>query len=196
MHDNTKHIEIKKHRTLFACQAALQLCFFLFLSFLSRIVYAGTATDTLLQKQLHYDLNDPRNPDCPCHNYQKLAEEEYTRKNKQPENNKIVKTVTEKTRTDREKKETDSIYQQPQTTQIKEIVLEMPVNTEKEYTSKEKNIMFLQNNKTEQENLVGKIRNRKKRLWIAKIKFRFICVCRKLQKSKAHPDYRVCFKWN
>jgi hypothetical protein len=24
-----------------------------------------------------YDLNDPRNPKCPCHKYQKLADEEY-----------------------------------------------------------------------------------------------------------------------
>ena len=24
-----------------------------------------------------YDINDPRNPHCPCHKYQKLADEEY-----------------------------------------------------------------------------------------------------------------------
>lgn len=24
-----------------------------------------------------YDINDPRNPDCPCHKYQKLADDEY-----------------------------------------------------------------------------------------------------------------------
>lgn len=24
-----------------------------------------------------FDLNDPRNPQCPCHKYQKLADEEY-----------------------------------------------------------------------------------------------------------------------
>lgn len=26
-----------------------------------------------------YDINDPRNPNCPCHKYQKLADEEYAR---------------------------------------------------------------------------------------------------------------------
>lgn len=26
-----------------------------------------------------YPLNDPRNPNCPCHQYQKLADEEYKR---------------------------------------------------------------------------------------------------------------------
>ena len=26
-----------------------------------------------------YDLNDPRNPDCPCHKLQKLADDEYNK---------------------------------------------------------------------------------------------------------------------
>lgn len=31
-----------------------------------------------------YDINDPRNPNCPCHKYQKAADEEYQRElNKQ-----------------------------------------------------------------------------------------------------------------
>ncbi len=29
-----------------------------------------------------YELNDPRNPNCPCHKYQKLADEEFKRLNK------------------------------------------------------------------------------------------------------------------
>ncbi|MBK9285997.1 MAG: hypothetical protein IPM51_17005 [Sphingobacteriaceae bacterium] len=28
-------------------------------------------------QQSNYDINDPRNPNCPCHKYQKLADEEY-----------------------------------------------------------------------------------------------------------------------
>ena len=28
-------------------------------------------------KKGKFDLNDPRNPDCPCHKYQKIADEEY-----------------------------------------------------------------------------------------------------------------------
>ena len=30
--------------------------------------------DTLKSR---FDINDPRNPNCPCHKYQKLADEEY-----------------------------------------------------------------------------------------------------------------------
>ncbi|CAN5358335.1 hypothetical protein BH09BAC5_BH09BAC5_02200 [soil metagenome] len=36
----------------------------------------GISPDTNIVK---YDLNDPRNPDCPCHAAQKLADEEYQR---------------------------------------------------------------------------------------------------------------------
>lgn len=32
--------------------------------------------------QAQYDINDPRNPDCPCHKYQRQAEDEYARMNK------------------------------------------------------------------------------------------------------------------
>jgi hypothetical protein len=40
---------------------------------------ASLPKDSTKQK---YDLNDPRNPDCPCHKYQKLAEDEYKNKEK------------------------------------------------------------------------------------------------------------------
>lgn len=34
-------------------------------------------TFNLKSQSSKYDINDPRNPQCPCHKYQKLAEEEY-----------------------------------------------------------------------------------------------------------------------
>jgi len=30
-----------------------------------------------LKSQTTFDINDPRNPHCPCHKYQKLADDEY-----------------------------------------------------------------------------------------------------------------------
>ncbi len=46
------------------------------------ISYYSKATrfnnDSLKNK---YELNDPRNPNCPCHKYQKLAEEEFKKLN-------------------------------------------------------------------------------------------------------------------
>jgi len=43
-------------------------------------IICPAATQVLPMKdstKQQYALNDPRNPDCPCHKYQKLAEEEY-----------------------------------------------------------------------------------------------------------------------
>lgn len=49
------------------------LLFFLF----TQISFAQPDND----KQV-FDLNDPRNPDCPCHKYQKMADDEFEQINK------------------------------------------------------------------------------------------------------------------
>lgn len=42
-----------------------------------------------------YDINDPRNPNCPCHKYQKAADEEYQRElNKQKAFVQVAKAGT------------------------------------------------------------------------------------------------------
>lgn len=48
-----------------------------------------------------YDINDPRNPDCPCHKMQELAEKEFALLN--DFNNKNDDNVGEKMRDDQEK---------------------------------------------------------------------------------------------
>jgi hypothetical protein len=63
--------------------------FFYIASFLFASLSAfATGGDTTKVK---YDLNDPRNPDCPCHQYQKLADEEY----QQMLANNVVQTASE-----------------------------------------------------------------------------------------------------
>lgn len=47
---------------------------FLFLIFFMHAAHASLPKDSARSK---YELNDPRNPDCPCHKYQKMAEEEF-----------------------------------------------------------------------------------------------------------------------
>jgi len=46
----------------------LGLLFFLF----THISFSQSNND-----KLGFDLNDPRNPDCPCHKYQKMADDEF-----------------------------------------------------------------------------------------------------------------------
>lgn len=53
------------------------LTLILFLFFFSPVLFS---TNVLLEDSTKkFELNDPRNPDCPCHKYQKLADEEYQR---------------------------------------------------------------------------------------------------------------------
>ena len=46
-----------------------------------------TPADSLKNK---YDVNDPRNPHCPCHQYQKMADEEYARSQRKERNVNVV----------------------------------------------------------------------------------------------------------
>ncbi len=40
-----------------------------------------------------YDLNDPRNPNCPCHKYQKMADEEFKKLSKENKINQPEKVI-------------------------------------------------------------------------------------------------------
>jgi hypothetical protein len=51
-------------------------------SVVSPAVYQTAAGDTSKK----YPINDPRNPDCPCHKYQKIADEEYKKLKESEEN--------------------------------------------------------------------------------------------------------------
>ena len=47
--------------------------------------------------QQDFDLNDPRNPNCPCHKYQKMADDEFIKLQKK---NKIIDIVEVKDKQD------------------------------------------------------------------------------------------------
>jgi hypothetical protein len=63
-------IEAKIYVAVSACSLRFLFLFFLFPS----CIFGFEMKCDTAKK---YELNDPRNPDCPCHKYQKLAEEEY-----------------------------------------------------------------------------------------------------------------------
>lgn len=65
----------KKKRSKSRTERSIIAAFRLFLLLLSSHAYA----------QSQYPLNDPRNPDCPCHAAQKQAEQEFAQLNKRPE---------------------------------------------------------------------------------------------------------------
>lgn len=59
------------YNTLFSTTALIVLLFLLF------SLSSFAITDTTKSIDQHYALNDPRNPDCPCHKFQKQAEDEF-----------------------------------------------------------------------------------------------------------------------
>ncbi len=66
----------KSYKTLFASTGIIG---FLFL-FSTQLSFA--ITDTTKVKNQKYELDDPRNPNCPCHKLQKQAEDEFAQQNK------------------------------------------------------------------------------------------------------------------
>jgi hypothetical protein len=52
-----------------------------FLLFMIQFLVSIVFSQNNIQRSV-YDLNDPRNPDCPCHKLQKQADQEYARQNK------------------------------------------------------------------------------------------------------------------
>lgn len=72
-----------------------QFMVLLFLVFMSHGLFATEKPETIpgdtdeVAQQQEYDINDPRNPNCPCHQWQKKADEEYQR-NQQQQNNPVV----------------------------------------------------------------------------------------------------------
>lgn len=61
--------KIKRHRCISVS----------FLNFLSVLIFLGSINCLNAQNMLKqkYDINDPRNPDCPCHKMQRIADKEY-----------------------------------------------------------------------------------------------------------------------
>ena len=55
---------------------AASFLYFIFFISLSGVVRCALPPDSL---KIKYDKNDPRNPDCPCHSYQKRADKEFRR---------------------------------------------------------------------------------------------------------------------
>lgn len=163
--------------------------------FLLFTLNTNAATDTTKTKQ-QYDINDPRNPDCPCHKYQKLAEEEYARKNGSSKN-----------------KEAEIAVKGPKTnTNLSYFkshhIPEAQIVSEKEHQITLKDDMEPKNKKESQSVTVTKpVRyndiktdnsrpHQKKTLWYKKVAFRFYLIGKRLNSVKIRPQHHVCFKWN
>lgn len=152
--------------------------FILHIVFLFASASTFATTDTTQLAREKYPLTDPRNPNCPCHKYQELADKEYALLTIAPKPE--IKRIT------RNKVELQSfIPQQPQLIQtnnnifVPEIVL--PIHPIKETSLSESN----------------SANRHKKNINISnKLKFRLYRLQKKLHSKTKYIDVNKCFLWH
>lgn len=139
--------------------------------------------DTLKKKQAVYDLNDPRNPNCPCHKYQKLADEEFLKQRK-PKDQFIVQSA------DIQKYNVRSYYYMLR----KNVILEEFKPQSREINSNS----AIQSNKNvithkKAKKIDGKIQSKP---LITKFKFKIYKMYNNRRKVKFSKNYNNCFTWH
>ncbi|MGB3948105.1 MAG: hypothetical protein WBM13_08970 [Bacteroidia bacterium] len=139
--------------------------------------------DTLKKKQPVYDLNDPRNPNCPCHKYQKLADEEFL-KQKKPIDQFVVQSA------DIQKNNVRSYAYMSR----KNVILEEfpPKPRELNFNSARQPNRTVTRYKKVKKN-EGKI---KSKLVISKFKFKIYKMFNNRRKAKFSKNYNNCFTWH
>jgi len=134
-----------------------------------------------------FDINDPRNPDCPCHKLQKLADDEYQQilndNNGNEQREFAMHTIN------LEQSENNSQQQLLNVNSFKQII-----NKENESNPENSSIYFKSKFPSMGSGGSGPSVKKKKRtirfykkLNIAKLKHSKI--------KKARPNYAVCYKW-
>lgn len=139
--------------------------------------------DTLKKKQAVYDLNDPRNPNCPCHKYQKLADEEFF-KQKKPKDQFVVQSA------DIQKDNVRSYSYMPRKNVILEEFKPQPreVNSNSAIQSNKNVITHKKAKKID-----GKIQSKP---LITKFKFKIYKIYKNRRKVKFSKNYNNCFTWH
>jgi hypothetical protein len=119
--------------------------------------------------QNKYDLNDPRNPDCPCHQYQKMADEAYKQLQNGDQSKQFVQNAVQESSNNN--KGTSRNTQQ----------LTIDNNSAPRKASTSSGSNGAKNKKKKPGTSIRKKINRS-RLKYSRIK-------------KQRPDYSVCYKW-
>lgn len=146
-----------------------------------------------------YDLNDPRNPDCPCHKLQKLADDEYNKiKNNKIKNNDIQQqfasnldvTISNKNNLDNTINQSDNNFN-PKQNNFNQID-----NIGNDNSSRQAKNIFIANKREVSAEIGGsgsRAKKSKSGLWLRKKINRTKLKNSRLKKIKT--NYSVCYKW-
>jgi hypothetical protein len=94
-----------RYRTKRMFCTSLYSVLFLLFSFVASGTFASSMPALTDTTKKNFPLNDPRNPDCPCHKFQKIADDEY--KEMQKKENRKEEQKKGPTKKEVVKKETD-----------------------------------------------------------------------------------------
>jgi hypothetical protein len=117
----------------------------------------------------HYELNDPRNPNCPCHKFQKLADDEYKLVQKNNVQNSHI--------------ENELNFNQEKEIEKKELALQV-----KKDNGVQKQIAVV-----DTKNIGARTKKKKAGNWCRKKIYR--SKLKHARIKKARPNYAVCYKW-
>ncbi|OFY84953.1 MAG: hypothetical protein A3F72_18395 [Bacteroidetes bacterium RIFCSPLOWO2_12_FULL_35_15] len=138
----------KSYNTLFSSSGFIVLLFLIFTQF----SFAGTDTTKVRDQQ--YPLNDPRNPNCPCHKLQKQADDEFAQLNKTKDQFGNIENNNKNNVNDKETNEPKLV------SEIGERVMRRISTTS-----------------------ITKYKNKKKVIWITKVRFKFAKRAHRIKKT-------------
>lgn len=177
------------------CSIKINLLFLFFLLvFVCKASLVFSLTDTTLNKKQNYALNDPRNPDCPCHKQQQLADEEYARLQKK--NAKLLVNIVS---TNLKKEKAVSIP-------VKSIDLVNTTNFKKGahidtlqqlHDLNVKTSMNVKEGNSRKKSIITTGSKRKSFIKLTKVnKIKFVILNRLRRIKKPHIITNLCFHWN
>lgn len=166
---------------------ALRLFIFFFL-------FSSNAFSQNLENQ-QYDLNDPRNPDCPCHKLQKLADDEYNKiKNNDIQQQQFVSNLN--VNISNKNKIDDNINQQDNNFNPREnnfSQVDNVGNNNSSHQAKRDFSVNRSNSSLGSGSSGSKAKKKKSGLWLRKKLYKAKLKNSKIRKVR--PNYSVCYKW-
>lgn len=145
-----------------------------------------------------YDLNDPRNPDCPCHKLQKLADDEYKKTqntdNQQQFASNLNVNVSNLNNVDNNINVQDNNFN-PQQNNFKQVSNKLDnVGNDNSSHQAKRDFSSSRNNSAVGSGSSGsKTKKKSSGVWLRKKLYRAKLKNSKIRKVR--PNYSVCYKW-
>lgn len=161
--------------------------------FILFLIFSNNAFSQNIQNQ-QYDINDPRNPNCPCHKLQQIADDEYNKiqndDNQQQFASNLNVKISNKNNID------NNINRQDNNFNPRQINFIQVDNVGNDNSSQQIKRDFSPNRIVSPVEFVSsgtKIKKKNSGLWLRKKIYR--AKIKHSRIKKVRPNYAVCYKW-